>query len=586
LGVALGQAADNGVVTLHADGTFTYTHNGGETLTDRFTYFVTDNNGSVSDEIEVSIAVVGVNDVPVLSQSVANQVATEGTPFALFVSPATYEDVDVGDTVTLSAQLENGQPLPSWLSFDAATNSFSGTPENADVGSYLIRIDAVDSQGAAAPSLTFAIEVENTNNAPELITLSGDTVSENVSGVMIGTLSATDIDTDDEVEYSVDDARFEVVEGALFLKSGAALDHETEPQIDLQVTAADTAGETTNRAFVLQVVDANDAPQLVSSPTPVSLSADAGFVLPADTFVDADTDELSYTVTLANGEALPSWLSFDSTTRELIFLQDIEAQEITVAIVVDDGRGGTASVDMILQLEPRIAPAIPQPVAVVPTQITSVVSVPEAEDSDTLPDAVDAEVDEILDADQHSVEGLASVHNSNTQSVNLASMLSPMFADDSNSADDGASTEHKPEVRDIESIKVAKLVVSSGDVLSLQDIYSQRALFNLMNEHADRQVELQEDEDFAKAVLGTSISVTSGLTVSYLIWLIRGGTLLGSALSSLPAWRLVDPLPVLASLTDDNIDGEDDGESLQTLVNSQTESDADATDASHEQPES
>jgi hypothetical protein len=55
-----------------------------------------------------------------------------------------------------------------------------------------------------------------------------------------------------------------------------------------------------------------------------------------------------------------------------------------------------------------------------------------------------------------------------------------------------------------------------------------------------------------------SVAVGSfGLTVGYVLWLLRGGALLASLLSSLPAWRLVDPLPVL-SRVDDEEDQDDD----------------------------
>ena len=40
--------------------------------------------------------------------------------------------------------------------------------------------------------------------------------------------------------------------------------------------------------------------------------------------------------------------------------------------------------------------------------------------------------------------------------------------------------------------------------------------------------------------------VSLGLSLVYLLWLVRGGVLMGSYLSALPAWRLLDPLPVLA----------------------------------------
>ncbi len=45
---------------------------------------------------------------------------------------------------------------------------------------------------------------------------------------------------------------------------------------------------------------------------------------------------------------------------------------------------------------------------------------------------------------------------------------------------------------------------------------------------------------------------------------------MGSMLSSLPAWRLVDPLPVLGSLEGDF---DDDDESLESLVNADTDTD-------------
>ena len=65
-------------------------------------------------------------------------------------------------------------------------------------------------------------------------------------------------------------------------------------------------------------------------------------------------------------------------------------------------------------------------------------------------------------------------------------------------------------------------------------------------------------------VIGSAVSVSTGLSIGYVIWLVRGGLLLGSVLSSLPAWRNIDPLPILSSL-DDNSNGNDDN-SLEELV--------------------
>ncbi len=56
----------NGTVTLNADGTFTYTHDGGETTSDSFVYEVCDDGAPVlCDTATVSITVVPVDDPPV-----------------------------------------------------------------------------------------------------------------------------------------------------------------------------------------------------------------------------------------------------------------------------------------------------------------------------------------------------------------------------------------------------------------------------------------------------------------------------------------------------------------------------------------
>ncbi|WP_039495729.1 putative Ig domain-containing protein, partial [Pectobacterium odoriferum] len=76
-----------------------------------------------------------------------------------------FTDVDAGDTLTLSATLADGTPLPSWLSFNPATGTFTGTPANGDVGSLTIKVTATDGSNASV-STTFGLTVTNVNDAP------------------------------------------------------------------------------------------------------------------------------------------------------------------------------------------------------------------------------------------------------------------------------------------------------------------------------------------------------------------------------------------------------------------------------------
>ncbi len=50
---------------------------------------------------------------------------------------------------------------------------------------------------------------------------------------------------------------------------------------------------------------------------------------------------------------------------------------------------------------------------------------------------------------------------------------------------------------------------------------------------------------------GTASVVSMGLPVVYLLYALRAGTMLSSLLSSIPAWRMVDPLPILDHLSAD-----------------------------------
>jgi hypothetical protein len=75
---------------------------------------------------------------------------------------------------------------------------------------------------------------------------------------------------------------------------------------------------------------------------------------------------------------------------------------------------------------------------------------------------------------------------------------------------------------------------------------------------------LQEQSRADALIVATTAAASLGLSVGYVLWLLRGGVLISSMLSSLPAWRLVDPLPILGRLDDEDEDADDD--SIESLV--------------------
>ena len=53
--------------------------------------------------------------------------------------------------------------------------------------------------------------------------------------------------------------------------------------------------------------------------------------------------------------------------------------------------------------------------------------------------------------------------------------------------------------------------------------------------------------DIHRRVTESGVVLSAGLSIGYVIWLVRGGVLVSSMLSALPAWQMIDPLPVLTA---------------------------------------
>ena len=156
--------ANHGSVADNGNGTWTITptdnYNGEVSLG----YSVVDGNGG-SVAATQSFTLAAVNDAPTVAQAIVDQSATEGAAFSYVVPSSTFADVDAGDTLSYAATRDDGSALPGWLTFDAATRTFSGTPGSGDSGSLEIRVTATDS-GSAAVSDVFTLAIGNTNDAP------------------------------------------------------------------------------------------------------------------------------------------------------------------------------------------------------------------------------------------------------------------------------------------------------------------------------------------------------------------------------------------------------------------------------------
>ena len=120
------------------------------TTTDAYTVVVTRGSGGTTP-------ITSTNTAPTVANAISNQTATVGTVFNYAFPANTFNDAD-SDTLTYTATQSNNSALPAWLSFAAATRTFSGTPQVADVGTVSVTVTASDGNGGSV-SDTFDIVV-------------------------------------------------------------------------------------------------------------------------------------------------------------------------------------------------------------------------------------------------------------------------------------------------------------------------------------------------------------------------------------------------------------------------------------------
>ncbi|MDP3483566.1 MAG: Ig-like domain-containing protein [Sulfuricella sp.] len=166
-----------GSLTLAADGTYSYALDNaspavqslGRTaqVSEHFGYTATDGIVGVSSALDVTLN--GTNDAPILAAPLADQDFTFHKPFSWQMPSGSFADIDRGDTLDYSATRADGSPLPDWLNFDPATQTFSGVAPK-DVCHVDINVTATDrvaatgsTVGSLSASDTFRISISHGN---------------------------------------------------------------------------------------------------------------------------------------------------------------------------------------------------------------------------------------------------------------------------------------------------------------------------------------------------------------------------------------------------------------------------------------
>jgi len=282
--------------------------------------------------------------------------------------------------------------------------------------------------------------------------------------------------------------------------------------------------------------------------------------LPTDLFVDRDPgDTLTLSATLADGSPLPAWLSFDPATYVFSGIPDPTATgTLEILVVATDSAGATAPQWGIDDFGSSISPPTVERTDEDPDQKRGTVlsnhSLTLASEASVSGSEKEQEDELRLDRETNSLSEMQT--NATTKDRLL------FFEDRVVRHNKG----HTPE----KTVEAEEKIIAPVEVAELPQVFipSESQALHISNpgiQELNRiKDELNASAETTQAIVVSGTIVSTGLSVGYIIWLIRGGLLLGSVMSSMPAWCFVDPLPVLRDLGNNN--EEDDKESLQSLV--------------------
>ena len=464
------------------------------------------------------------NTAPVLD-FIADPSVLENTTAVTTVSSS---DIDAGDILVYSLA---GADAGLFSIDGAGAITFDLPPDFEDPAgnTYNLQVIVTDQSGTGlSDSQNITVTVTNDNEAPVLDFIADPSVLENSTGV-IATAIATDADVGDTITYSlagVDAGLFSIdsVTGAITFTAPdfeGPLDNGGNNIYDIQVIATDTLGLTATQNIAVSVIDVNEAPTSTDQQFSVSGNSVNGSLVGIVTASDLDAgDTLSYSIT--DGTGVGSF-AIDSSTGQLTIVNSNSlysevAQVYTLSVLVTDSAGATSVSNITISVSPS---SNSNPV---------IVSPPPSEQTNPSPERNDFIAEPTLQLAGY-------IFNSH-----LITHLDPTSDSSENNG-----TKEANENTGSRDVKADWLTPENNEVGT--DYISYRtggAFYNAldkMHQDIDESEETGRNNVFTAGVRGTGIALTAG----FASWVLRGSSLLASFLSTIPVWRGLDPLPILAA---------------------------------------
>jgi hypothetical protein len=250
---------------------------------------------------------------------------------------------------------------------------------------------------------------------------------------------------------------------------------------------------------------------------------------------------------------------------------NVESSEDGVSVASQSGIA-TSTISILTTAPPPVEP-VPSLSPSVPEEVVSEET--ELEESEVMENVADEMDVQTVADDMASVEAPQNAKAPGIKKAAVAPGISVFRRADLNSNKDRTpartpllSPQILKKLVESENLGELKTALRKLDITTLPpDVYELvRGSLDAVQEEMGKEILI------GKTVVGSAIATSVGLSAGYVVWMLKGGSLMASVLSSLPAWQLADPLAILVG-TKGNEDEDDD--TLETIIKDGSEHDED-----------
>ena len=592
---------------LNANGTFWYRATTGYSGVDTFSYVATDgvNVGAVTTITFTVNQPATLSYTGLISSIPEHQTLTS----PLRVGTVNVTDDGIGtNTITLAGpdaalfelDANNNLSLKSGLAIDYAVQTqFHVT----------ILLDDPAIAGSPDSSRTLIITVQDLNEAPTASALANVTVLEDAAPGTINTASSFHDPNGDALSYSVQ----VIAQSPGLIKTisinqstgviSYSLNANANGTATIRVTAKDPSLATVSSAFQLTVQPVNDAPVAQNYSATVNVDKSLAVSAPGIAASITDVDGNPLTVILVTGPTNGAIVL--QANGSFVYTPDRGFQGIdTFRYIASDGvlvsNVGTATISVIPEFIGQSTGTSGNSNGFgSQTTTTSSTSTSTASNSQTSSTAttvnsgtanstptttaaassnialtlstaafeISAASDETTDNSDDVIYGILPSNGPD----GVVRFGSEVVISDANESSRSTGNDLARRTSGVtERYDYDRVFSQSGSNEEMAQLNAQReSLYRQLSERVVEQSEsvaeqLENSTQFKGRVVGSVGVVTTGFSVGYLFWAIRGGMLVSGLLAQIPAWTMLDPLLVI-----DGDQKDEDKESLQNLMDRQ-----------------